>query len=329
VIPAKAPSTLNRREQLRQGLTKAAQSLHKIAIRPELCMPVTAADLVALFDIEPIGGDRFVGHSPKSGWQRVFGGQVVAQALVASSRTVEARAPHSLHAYFLLGGDPAEPILFEVERVRDGRSFTTRRVVARQRGEAIFVLSASFHIEEEGLDHQFPMPDAPEPDKLLDPMAAIALLGDKAKTRLQGLLERIQPIEFRPLDLGRYTPLPPGAVREPKQSLWVRIAGTLPDDPSVHRAALAYLSDMTLLDTALVAHGRTVFDARFQAASLDHSLWLHRPFRADEWLLYVQDSPTAHGARGLTRGLLYSRAGALVASVAQEGLVRPLPPAQS
>lgn len=289
-------------------------------------MPFTAADLVALFDIEPAGPDRFVGQSPHGGWTRVFGGQVVAQALVAASRTVEGRAPHSLHAYFLLGGDPAKPIAFEVERIRDGRSFTTRRVVARQGEAAIFFMSASFHVEEDGLDHQFPMPDAPDPEGLLDPASAIALLGEKAQKRLQGLMERIQPIEFRPLDLGRYAPLIPGSAREPKQSLWVRIGGTLPDDSAVHRAALAYLSDLTLLDTALVAHGRTLFDARFQAASLDHSLWFHRPFRADEWLLYVQDSPTAHGARGLTRGLLYDRAGALVASVAQEGLVRPARP---
>jgi acyl-CoA thioesterase-2 len=293
----------------------------------EARMPITATDLVALFDLEPAGPDRFVGHSPQSGWTRVFGGQVVAQSLVAASRTVEARAPHSLHAYFLLPGDPAAPIVFEVERIRDGRSFTTRRVVARQGGEAIFVLSVSFHVEEDGLDHQFPMPEAPGPDRLLDPLAAIALIGEKAQKRLQGLIERIQPIEFRPLDFGRYAPLAPGAVREPKQSLWVRIAGGLPDDPSIHRAALAYLSDMTLLDTALVAHGRTVFDARFQVASLDHSLWLHRPFRADEWLLYVQDSPNAHGALGLTRGLIYSGEGHLVATVAQEGLVRPVRPA--
>jgi acyl-CoA thioesterase II len=290
-------------------------------------MPFTATDLVALLDLEPAGPDRFVGHSPQSGWTRVFGGQVVAQALIAASRTVEARAPHSLHAYFLLAGDPGAPIVFEVERVRDGRSFTTRRVVARQGGEAIFVLSASFHIDEEGLDHQFPMPDAPAPESLPDLFAAIATLGEKAQRRLQGLIERIRPIEFRPLDFGRYAPLAPGSVREPKQSLWVRIAGALPDDPAIHRAALAYLSDMTLLDTALVAHGRTVFDARFQVASLDHALWLHRPCRADEWLLYVQDSPNAHGALGVTRGLIYSREGRLVASVAQEGLVRPARPA--
>lgn len=287
-------------------------------------MSLTAADLVALFDIEPTGPDRFVGHSPPNGWPRVFGGQVIAQALVAASRTVEARAPHSLHAYFLLAGDPLEPILFDVDRIRDGRSFTTRRVVARQRGEAIFVLSTSFQVEEEGLEHQFPMPPAPEPDRVVDPLDAAALLGEKAQKRLQGLLERIRPIEFRPLDLTRYAPPVPGVVREPKQSLWIRIAGPLPDDPAIHRAALAYLSDMTLLDTALVAHGHTVSDGRYQVASLDHALWLHRRFRADDWLLYVQESPNAHGARGLTRGLLYTRDGVLAASVAQEGLMRPV-----
>ena len=287
-------------------------------------MPLTAADLVALLDIEPAGPDRFVGRSPPNRWPRVYGGQAIAQALVAACRTVERRAPHSLHAYFLLPGDPAEPILFEVERIRDGRSFATRRAVARQRGEAIFVLSASFHIEEAGPDHQLPPPPAPEPDRLVDPLVATALLGEKAQQRLQGLLERIQPIEFRPLDLMRYAPPIPGIQREPRQSLWIRIGGALPDDPAIHRAALAYLSDMTLLDTALVAHGHTISDGRHQVASLDHALWLHRPFRADDWLLYVQDSPNAHGARGLTRGLIYTRAGALAASVAQEGLMRPV-----
>jgi len=286
-------------------------------------MPVTAADLVALLDIEPIGADRYVGLSPRNGWPRVFGGQAIAQALVAASRTVEARAPHSLHAYFLLPGDPAEPIRFEVERIRDGRSFTTRRVVAHQRSGAIFVMSASFQIEEQGPDHFMPMPEAPAPDLVVDPLAAVALLGEKAQKRLQGLLERIRPIEFRPLDLRRYAPPTPGVAREPRQSLWIRIGGPLPDDPAIHRAALAYLSDMTLLDTALVAHGHTISDGGHQVASLDHALWLHRPCRADDWLLYVQDSPNAHGARGLTRGLLYSRAGVLVASVAQEGLLRP------
>jgi len=271
-------------------------------------MPLTSADLVALLDIEPAGVDRFVGRSPDMGWARVYGGQVIAQALVAAQRTVPGRSPHSLHAYFLLGGDPAEPILFEVERVRDGRSFSTRRVTASQRGEPIFVLSASFQIAEDGPEHQTPAPEAPPPEQIVDPQAALAAMPDPARKRLQALFDRIRPIEFRPIDMRRYAPL-----RAP-----------LPDDPMLHTAALAYLSDMTLLDTALVAHGHAIFDGRHQVASLDHALWLHRPCRADEWLLYAQDSPSAGGARALTRGMLFSRDGALVASVAQEGLIRPI-----
>jgi len=283
---------------------------------------MTADDLVSLFDLESFGPDRYVGHSPPNGWERVFGGQVIAQALIAAQRTVEDRTPHSLHAYFILGGDPGEPILFEVERIRDGRSFTTRRVVARQRGEAIFVLSASFQVEEEGLEHQFPMPDVPDPEGLPDPVQLAALAGEAAQQRVRGFFDHIRPIELRPLDLTRYQPAQAGQPRDPHQSIWIRIAGRLPDDLAIHRAALAYLSDMTLLDTVLVAHGYSISSGRFQVASLDHAIWLHRPFRADEWLLYAQDSPSACGARGLTRGQLYTRAGALVASVAQEGLLR-------
>jgi acyl-CoA thioesterase-2 len=286
-------------------------------------MPLTSADLVALFDLEPAGPDRFVGHSPDNGWPRVFGGQVIAQALTAAQRTVEGRAPHSLHAYFILGGDPSEPILFDVERIRDGRSFTTRRVLARQRGEVIFALSASFQIAEEGVEHALPMPDAPDPDAMIDPAQMIASAGETAQKRLRAFFDRIRPIEIRPLDLTRYRPIQPGETREPRQSIWIRIGGALPDDPALHRAALAYLSDMTLLDTALVAHGYSIASGKFQVASLDHALWFHRPARADEWLLYVQDSPNAGGARGLIRGLVYDRSGALIASVAQEGLLRP------
>jgi len=287
-------------------------------------MPLTAADLVALLDLEPAGADRFVGHSPDMGWARVYGGQVVAQALAAAARTVSGRSPHSLHAYFLLGGDPAEPILFEVERVRDGRSFSTRQVKASQRGEPIFVLSASFHIAEDGPDHQAPAPAAPPPEQIVDPQAALALMPEPARKRLQALFDRVRPIEFRPVDMRRYAPMQPGETRAAEQSVWIRIGGPLPDDPMIHTAALAYLSDMTLLDTALVAHGHAIFDGRHQVASLDHTLWLHRPCRADAWLLYVQDSPSAGGARALTRGTLFTREGVLVASVAQEGLVRPV-----
>jgi acyl-CoA thioesterase-2 len=287
-------------------------------------MPLTSADLVALLDLEPAGADRFVGHSPAAGWTRVYGGQVVAQALVAAARTVPGRSPHSLHAYFLLGGDPAEPILFEVDRVRDGRSFSTRRVSASQRGEPIFVLAVSFHVAEDGPEHQAPAPVAPPPEQIADPEAALALMPEPARKRMQTLFDRIRPIEFRPIDLGRYAPLRAGETRAAEQTVWIRIGGPLPDDPIIHTAALAYLSDMTLLDTALVAHGYAIFDGRHQVASLDHALWLHRPCRADDWLLYVQDSPSAGGARALTRGMLFSRDGALVASVAQEGLIRPI-----
>ena len=293
-------------------------------------MPLSSADLVALLDLELAGADRFIGRSPEMGWARVYGGQVVAQALVAAVRTVPARPPHSLHAYFLLGGDPAEPILFEVERVRDGRSFSTRRVKASQRGEPIFVLSASFHSAEDGPEHQAPAPAAPPPEQVVDPQAALAMMPEPARKRLQSLFDRVRPIEFRPIDMRRYAPLRPGETRAAEQSVWIRIGGPLPDEPLIHTAALAYLSDMTLLDTALVAHGHAIFDGRHQIASLDHALWLHRPCRADEWLLYVQDSPSAGGARALTRGMLFSRDGALVASVAQEGLIRPVragPPA--
>ncbi len=286
-------------------------------------MPLTSADLVALLDLEPAGADRFVGRSPDTGWTRVYGGQVVAQALVAAARTVPERSPHSLHAYFLLAGDPAEPILFEVERVRDGRSFSTRRVRASQRGEPIFVLSASFHIAEDGPEHQAPAPAAPPPEQIADPEAALAATPESARKRLQALFDRVRPIEFRPTDLRRYAPLRPGETRAAEQSVWIRIGGPLPDDPMIHTAALAYLSDMTLLDTALVAHGHAIFDGRHQVASLDHALWLHRPCRVDDWLLYAQDSPSAGGARAVTRGMLFSRDGSLVASVAQEGLVRP------
>jgi acyl-CoA thioesterase-2 len=288
-------------------------------------MPVTSAELVAYFDLEPVGLDRFVGHSVPNGWQRVFGGQVIAQALVAAQRTVQGRAPHSLHAYFILPGDPAVTIEFEVERIRDGRSFTTRRVLARQRGAAIFALSASFQVEETGLEHAFPIPDAPDPDSLADPVLSLAFAGETAQRRMLAFLERVSPIEIRPLDPTRYLSRQPGEGREPRQSLWIRIAGGLPEDSAIHRAALAYLSDLTLLDTVLAAHGHSLSGGKFQIASLDHAMWIHRPFRADEWLLYVQDSPNASGARGLVRGLIYSRSGALVASMTQEGLLRRRP----
>jgi acyl-CoA thioesterase-2 len=282
-------------------------------------MPGAIETLLSILDLEPLEHNLFRGLSPQVGWQRVFGGQLIGQALVAAARTVEGRLAHSLHAYFMLPGDPKVPILYEVDRIRDGNSFTTRRVVAIQHGKAIFSMSASFQVEEAGLDHQIPMPAVPPPEELPSEGDISALYLKSAPEPVRRYWERERPIELRPVDLKHYfsrDPLPPG------QYVWVRATGRLPDDPDIHRCVLAYASDMTLLDTSLFAHGRFIFDPDLQAASLDHAMWFHRPFRADEWLLYAEDSPSASGARGFTRGSLFSRDGRLVASVAQEGLIR-------
>lgn len=276
-------------------------------------------DILAVLDLERIDFNIYRGHSTQTGRSRVFGGLVVAQALVAAARTVEGRAPHSLHAYFVLPGDPSMPIVYEVERVRDGRSFTTRRCVAIQGGRPIFDLFASFQVEERGLDHQVPMPDVPDPDTLPDQAGLLAMLGDKAPPGLARWASFERGIEIRPCDPARFDKSTPP---EPRVQLWIRATQRLPDDPAVHRAVLAYLSDLTLIDAALAAHGRTLFEPEFAVASLDHALWFHRPCRADEWLLYSQDSPTTSGGRGLARGSIYDREGRLCASVAQEGLIR-------
>lgn len=282
--------------------------------------PDPVADLVGMLDLETIEVNIFRGVSPKVGWNRVFGGLVIAQALVAAARTVEGRAPHSLHAYFILGGDPAAPIVYEVDRIRDGRSFTTRRVVAIQHGQPIFTLAASFQIEEPGLEHAFAMPEVPDPETLPTEAHVMATLGDAVPEAVKRYFARKRAVEFRPVGTSRY--LRRGDKLPAQQMTWVKTVAPLGDDPALHRAVLAYLSDMTLLDTALIVHGKSVFDRNLQVASLDHALWFHRPFRADQWLLYVQDSPNSSGGRGLTRGSLYARNGALVASVAQEGLIR-------
>jgi acyl-CoA thioesterase-2 len=283
-------------------------------------MSKAISDLLDILDLERIEENLYRGRSPQVGWQRVFGGLVIAQALVAAERTVEGLVPHSLHAYFLLGGDPAVPIVYQVTKLRDGRSFATRRVEAVQHGRVIFTLAASFHNAEPGLEHAFAPPDVPAPDELPDESAFLARYGDMMPEPVRRYFQRERPIEMRPVDAGRYVAR--GRQDDPVQKVWVRTSGPLPDDPAIHRAALAYLSDMTLLDTSLIAHGRSVFHPEIQAASLDHALWLHRPFRADEWMLYVQDSPNAFGALGFSRGALYSSKGELIASVAQEGLIR-------
>jgi acyl-CoA thioesterase II len=276
-------------------------------------------NLLTILDLEQLEVNLFRGRSPQVGWQRVFGGQVIGQALVAATRTVENRQPHSLHAYFLLAGDPNVPIIYEVDRIRDGKSFTTRRVLAIQHGQAIFSMSVSFHQAEAGFDHQLPMPSVPTPLELPSEQDIRASVIPLMPDPVRAYYEQERPIELKPVEFERYTSRAP---RDPRFHVWIRTTGTLPDDPAIHRCVLAYASDMTLLDTSLIAHGRTVFERSIQAASLDHALWFHRPFRADEWLLYAQDSPSAYGARGFSRGSIYNQAGELVASVAQEGLIR-------
>ncbi|WP_067224308.1 acyl-CoA thioesterase II [Stappia indica] len=277
-------------------------------------------DLLSILDLEPLEHNLFRGMSPQVGWQRVFGGQVIGQALVAASRTVpQERSVHSLHGYFLRPGDPAVPIIYEVDRIRDGGSFTTRRVVAIQHGKPIFSVAASFQTFEEGLDHQAVMPDVPMPEDLPGEAELKEKFLAHAPEPVRRYWERDRPIELRPVDMTHYFSR---SKLTPSQNVWVRASAALPDDPRIHSCVLAYASDMTLLDTSLFAHGTSVFDPKLQVASIDHAMWFHRPFRADEWLLYAEDSPSASGGRGFTRGSLFSRDGQLVASVAQEGLIR-------
>ena len=276
-------------------------------------------ELVTLMDLEPIEVNIFRGVSPDEDRQRVFGGQVAGQALVAAARTVEpGRSIHSLHSYFLRPGDPTVPILYEVDRIRDGRSFTTRRVVAIQHGRAIFNLQSSFQVHEAGLEHQDPMPEATPPEELPDfkermaPYAAV--MGD--------VYERPRPIDMRHVD---WSPPDRKAQLPPHQRVWLRADGRLPDDPVLHACVLTYASDMTLLDTALLPHSGSWQHPNLFMASLDHTMWFHRPFRADDWLLHSQDTPSASASRGLGRGRIFTKEGQLVVTVVQEGLIRVTP----
>jgi acyl-CoA thioesterase-2 len=282
-------------------------------------MSSAITDLLGILDLEPLEVNLFRGRSPQVGWQRVFGGQVIGQALVAACRTVDGRPPHSMHAYFLLAGDPKVPIIYEVDRIRDGKSFTTRRVVAIQHGHAIFTMQVSFHADEPGLSHQAPMPDVADPENLPGEAEIreriVSMMPDPVRRYYEG--ERA--IEMRPVEFERYLGR---KYDDARFHVWIRVTEKLPDDPTIHQCALAYASDLTLLDAALLPHGRTVFEKELMPASLDHALWFHRPFRADDWLLYAQDSPNLNGARGFSRGLIFTRSGTLVASVAQEGLLR-------
>jgi acyl-CoA thioesterase II len=282
--------------------------------------PSAVRTLLDILDLETLEHNLFRGESPANGWQRVFGGQVIGQALTAAARTVEGRLAHSLHAYFLRPGDPKAPIIYEVDRIRDGESFATRRVCAIQHGQAIFTMGASFQREEEGFSHQIPMPDAPPPESLPTEAELKQKFMHLLPEAMRVFWEKDRPIEIRPVD---YSRIVAPQKREPAtQNIWFRATAPLPDDVALHQCVLAYASDYTLLDTALIAHGRVLFDPRLMLASLDHSLWFHRPFRADEWMLYAQDSPSGEGARGFCRGSIFSRDGRLVASVAQEGLIR-------
>jgi acyl-CoA thioesterase-2 len=275
-------------------------------------------ELVDLLDLEQIEVNIFRGNSPDENRQRVFGGQVAGQALVAAGRTVpEERHVHSLHAYFLRPGDPTVPIVYEVDRIRDGRSFTTRRVVAVQHGKAIFNLSASFQIVEPGLEHQGVMPSAPDPASLptMAERLAAAGVGDDA------FWSRPRPIDVRHVEAPSW--LDPSSPVRAQQMVWMRADGSLGDDPLKHVCVMTYASDMTLLDSLLMAQGLSWRSNRIvSVASLDHAMWFHRPFRADEWLLYVQESPASGGARGLARGDLWTQDGRHVVSVVQEGLLR-------
>jgi acyl-CoA thioesterase-2 len=282
------------------------------------------ADLVELLALERIDRDLFRGRSQDLGWAAIFGGQVLGQALSAAARTVpEERVVHSLHGYFVRKGDVTRPILYQVERLREGHSFTTRRVSAVQEGEAIFTLEASFQVVEEGLDHQDPMPEVPAPETLRSERELALAVADQLPPALRARALAERPIEIRPVEVKN--PLAP-EVSAPRRRMWYRAIDRLPDDPALHRYLLAYASDFSFLPTSLDPHGLSFFSRGMQAASIDHAMWFHRPFRFDDWLLYAVDSPSASGARGLVRGQFFDRAGRLVASSAQEGLIRRRPP---
>ena len=276
--------------------------------------------LLDLLDLEQIEVNIFRGRSPDERVQRVFGGQVAGQALVAAGRTVPADRPvHSLHAYFIRPGDPAVPLIYNVDRVRDGRSFTTRRVSAIQHGKTIFTLSASFHYREPGFEHEDRMPRVPPPESVRPSAERLA--------EALGLPDLARKFKDTAIDVRSIGPLSVEAEKDPslrtnKNLVWLRVNGDLPDDPLLHVCLMTYASDLTLLDTVLIAHGESWYSGRVSGASLDHAMWFHRPFRADQWLLYAQESPSAYGARGLAQGQVFTESGELVVSVVQEGLVR-------
>ncbi|HYH80476.1 MAG TPA: acyl-CoA thioesterase II [Longimicrobium sp.] len=276
--------------------------------------------LLELLDLERLELNLYRGQNRDIGSGRLFGGQVLAQALVAAGRTVEeGRAAHSLHGYFVLAGDVNTPVVYQVDRVRDGKSFTTRRVLAIQEGREIFTATCSFHVPEQGIDHGAPLPETPAPESLPSELALVRAMAERIPEPLREVYTQDRPIDFRPV-----APVDPFApeTREPVKHVWFRAEGRMPDDPLLHQVVMAYASDYGLLGTALLPHGLSFIMRRVQAASLDHAVWFHRPFRVDDWLLYASDAPAAAGARAFTRGTLFTRDGAVVASTAQEGLIR-------
>jgi acyl-CoA thioesterase-2 len=280
-------------------------------------------DLLDVLELEELDVNLYRGQNESVSWGRLFGGQVAAQALVAASRTVEGWSAHSLHAYFLRPGDPKVPVIYTVDPIRDGKSFTTRRTVALQRGRAIFNMSVSFHKDEPGFEHQNEMPDSPDPDSLPTWQERFAELGDKVPKEMREWMGRERAIDLRST---RLPSMLGGKHQEGANLTWFRATGDLPDEPRLHQCLMTYASDMSLLDNAVRRHDRGWPNRTIMTASLDHALWFHRPARVDDWLLYVTDSPAAAGARGFARGTIYSRDGTLVASVAQEGLLRPVKP---
>jgi acyl-CoA thioesterase-2 len=277
-------------------------------------------ELLQLLDLEDIELDIFRGRNESTRQGRLFGGQVAAQALVAAGRTTGGMPAHSLHGYFLRPGDPTVPVLYSVDRIRDGRSFTTRRVVALQRGKAIFNTSISFHEPERSYEHQVAMPEAPEPETVPTWQQRVQEMIDRIPEEARNWAPKPRPIDLRHVELPTYLG---GEPRHGTSLVWMRAARKLEDDRLLHQALLTYASDFSLLDNVVRPHGRKGELGPLMMASLDHAVWFHRPLRMDDWLLYVQDSPVATGARGFARGTIFTRGGVLVASVAQEGLMRP------
>lgn len=282
-------------------------------------MSAVMQELLQLLDLEPIEINLFRGQSINLFGKNVFGGQVLGQALMAAGRTVDDRLAHSLHAYFLRPGDATTPIVYSVERVRDGKSFTTRTVKAIQHGEIIFTMMASFSIAEDGLDHQMPMPTVSAPEDLKSELELRRMVAPFVPEKMRAMMERDRPIELRPID-----PINPFALtpQPPHRAHWMRSQMALPDDPFLHQCLLAFASDFALMGTAMLPHAVHFMQPSMQCASIDHAMWFHRPVRMDEWLLYSMDAPSASSAKGINRGLIYNREGVLIASTAQEGLMR-------